>query len=145
MPSIHVIFKDIKTLTDSEIEELFNNIGEIISSRAMTNSLYNVSLEQWIDYWWWDYPSVNRLQSAKFLLKLHSIWDTDFLMLCVIFKVSVVNKLRSVASVTSKLVWLQTFIDEKEIVKAKQLLINGSTKLTDTNLQQYRTRGHLYV
>ncbi|MCT4563387.1 MAG: hypothetical protein N4A68_03530 [Maledivibacter sp.] len=51
MPSIHVIFKDIKTLTDSEIEELFNNIGEIISSRAMTNSLYNVSLEQWIDYW----------------------------------------------------------------------------------------------
>ncbi|MCT4563388.1 MAG: hypothetical protein N4A68_03535 [Maledivibacter sp.] len=67
------------------------------------------------------------------------------MMLCVIFKVSVVNKLRSVASVTSKLVWLQTFIDEKEIVKAKQLLINGSTKLTDTNLQQYRTRGHLYV
>jgi len=46
MPSILAIFKDIKALTDNEIEELFNNIGEIISLRAMTNSLYNDSREQ---------------------------------------------------------------------------------------------------
>lgn len=46
MPSVHSIFKDIKALTDSEIEELFNTIGEIISFRTMTNSLYNDSREQ---------------------------------------------------------------------------------------------------
>ena len=46
MPSIQSIFMDIKALTDSQIEELFNNIGEIISLRAMTSSLYNDSREQ---------------------------------------------------------------------------------------------------
>lgn len=43
MPSVHPIFKDIKSLTDSRIEKLFNNIGEIISVRAMMNSLYSDS------------------------------------------------------------------------------------------------------
>lgn len=46
MPSVHPIFKDIKSLTDSRIEELFNNICEIISVRAMMNSLYSDSREQ---------------------------------------------------------------------------------------------------
>lgn len=46
MPSIHSIFRDIKALTDSQIEELFNTIGEIISLRTMTGSLYNDSREQ---------------------------------------------------------------------------------------------------
>ena len=46
MPSVHSIFKDIKSLTDSQIEELFNNIGEIISVRAMTNSFYSDRREQ---------------------------------------------------------------------------------------------------
>jgi transposase-like protein len=41
--------------------------------------------------------------------------------------------------------WLQTFLDEKEIAKARQLLINGSTKLTDTRIQLYKTRTALYV
>lgn len=46
MPSVHPIFKDIKWLTDSRIEELFNNIGEIISVRGMMNSLYSDRREQ---------------------------------------------------------------------------------------------------
>ncbi len=46
MPSVHSIFKDIKALTDSQNEELFNNISEIISVRAMTSSLYSDSREQ---------------------------------------------------------------------------------------------------
>lgn len=41
--------------------------------------------------------------------------------------------------------WLQTFIDEKEIVKARQLLINSSTKLTDTKIEQYKTREPIYI
>jgi transposase-like protein len=41
--------------------------------------------------------------------------------------------------------WLQSFLDEKEIVKAKQLLINSSSKLTDTKIEQYKTRKPLYV
>ncbi len=41
--------------------------------------------------------------------------------------------------------WLQTFLDEKEIVKARQLLINGSIKLTDTRILLYKKRTALYV
>jgi len=41
--------------------------------------------------------------------------------------------------------WLQTFLDEKEMVKARQLLVNGSTKTTDINLYQYSIRGHVDV
>lgn len=46
MPSVHSIFKDIKTLTDSQIEELFNNIGKILSLKSMTKSLYSDNREQ---------------------------------------------------------------------------------------------------
>lgn len=35
MPSVHFIFKDIKALTDRQIEELFHSIGEIISVRTI--------------------------------------------------------------------------------------------------------------
>jgi len=41
--------------------------------------------------------------------------------------------------------WLETFLDEKEIVKARQLLINSSTKLTDTRIHQYRRREPVYI
>lgn len=41
--------------------------------------------------------------------------------------------------------WLQTFSDEKDVIKAKHLLINASTKLTDTRLEHYKTRKPLYV
>ena len=40
---------------------------------------------------------------------------------------------------------MQTFFDEKEIVKARQLLVNSSTKQTKINLFEYRTRGHSYM
>jgi transposase-like protein len=41
--------------------------------------------------------------------------------------------------------WLETFVDEKEIVKARQLLINSSTKLTDTRIHQYKIREPIYI
>jgi len=41
--------------------------------------------------------------------------------------------------------WLQTFLDEKEIIKARQLLVNSSTKLTDTRIHQYKTREPIYI
>lgn len=34
--------------------------------------------------------------------------------------------------------WLQIFLDEKEMVKARQLHVNSTTMKTDTNLYQYR-------
>lgn len=41
--------------------------------------------------------------------------------------------------------WLQTFTNEKEVIKAKHLLVNSSTKLTDTRLEQYKTREAIYI
>lgn len=46
MPSVHSLFKDIKSLSDKEIEELFNSIGEILSLKSMTKSIYSDSREQ---------------------------------------------------------------------------------------------------
>lgn len=46
MPSIHSIFADVKTLTDRETEELFNNLGELISFKSLTNSIHTDSREQ---------------------------------------------------------------------------------------------------
>ena len=41
--------------------------------------------------------------------------------------------------------WLDGILNEKEIVKARQLLVNNSTKLIDTNLYQYKTRDAGYI
>lgn len=41
--------------------------------------------------------------------------------------------------------WLDGILNEKEIVKARQLLINSSTKLIDTNLYQYKIRDAGYI
>jgi transposase-like protein len=46
MPSVQSLFKDIKSLSDRDIQELFNNIGEIISFKSMTKSIYSDSREQ---------------------------------------------------------------------------------------------------
>ena len=46
MPSTKSIFKDIKLLSDNEIEDLFNHIGELISFKSLTKSIYNDSREQ---------------------------------------------------------------------------------------------------
>jgi len=35
---------------------------------------------------------------------------------------------------------IKTFLDEKEIVKTKQLLVNSSTKTLKTRLELYKTR-----
>ena len=344
MPSIHSIFKDIKALTDSEIEELFNNIGEIISLRAMTSSLYSdsreqrfsrgvaclhcggtnvikhgkkngvqrfrckdcektfndrtmtplanshVSLEHWIDYakcmvmglsirksaticqisvktsFYMRHRLLDAVRNFQGIGKVSGIVEMDetflpesfkgnhkksgFVMprtsrkrgkqvkkrgisneqvcmataidregniifemtnkgriktadlerlykgrlapdalICTdshksyitfakdnvaehiriasgkhkngVYHISHVNSLHSkfkkwvdrFNGVATKYLpnylhwfkWLQTFLDEKEIVKARQLLVNGSTKSTDTNLNQYRIRGHVYV
>lgn len=40
--------------------------------------------------------------------------------------------------------WLETFLGEKEIVKARQLIVNSSTKMNDTMLHQYRARIHVF-
>jgi len=40
--------------------------------------------------------------------------------------------------------WMQTALAEKEIIQAKELLVNGSTKLIDTRLDQYKTRTAIY-
>lgn len=41
--------------------------------------------------------------------------------------------------------WLQTLIDEKEIVKARQLLVNSSTKITNVELGDYKFRSAIYI
>lgn len=41
--------------------------------------------------------------------------------------------------------WLQTFTNEKEVLKAKHLLVNASIKLTDSRLEQYMTRKAIYI
>lgn len=41
--------------------------------------------------------------------------------------------------------WLQTLIDEKEVVKAWQLLVNSSTKITDIELGDYKFRSAIYI
>lgn len=41
--------------------------------------------------------------------------------------------------------WMQTALAEKEIIQAKELLVNGSTKLVDTRLNQYKTRKAIYT
>jgi transposase-like protein len=41
--------------------------------------------------------------------------------------------------------WLETFLDEKEIVKTRQLLINGSTKPIDTRIEQYKSREPIFA
>lgn len=46
MPSIQSIFRDAKSLSDRDIQELFNNIGEIISLKSMTKSIHSDSREQ---------------------------------------------------------------------------------------------------
>lgn len=46
MPSIHSIFKDIISLSDREIEELFISISEILSLISMNQTKYNNNREQ---------------------------------------------------------------------------------------------------
>ena len=41
--------------------------------------------------------------------------------------------------------WLQTFIDEKAIVRVRQLLDNSSTKITDIKLGDYKFRSAIYI
>ena len=41
--------------------------------------------------------------------------------------------------------WLQTFTTEKETVKAKHLIIDSATKMTDTRIQLYKSRLVLFV
>lgn len=41
--------------------------------------------------------------------------------------------------------WLDCILNEKEIVKARQLLVNSSNKLIDTDLYQYKTRDARYI
>ena len=106
MPSTKSIFKDLKSLSYNEIEELFNNISELISFNSMTKSIHSDSREQ----------RYSNGVTPKYLTNyLH--W----------FK------------------WLQTFLDYKKIVKARQLIINSSTKSTDMKIEQYKTREPNYV
>ncbi|MDA3847749.1 MAG: hypothetical protein PF505_14615 [Vallitaleaceae bacterium] len=46
MPSRKSIFKDIKSLSDNEIEELFNHKSELISFKSFTKSIHSESREQ---------------------------------------------------------------------------------------------------
>ena len=46
MASIKSILKDIKSLSNNEIEKLFNNISELISFKSLTKSIYSNSREQ---------------------------------------------------------------------------------------------------
>ena len=46
MPSTKSIFKDVKSLSDNEIEELFNHISELISFKSLTKSIHSDSREQ---------------------------------------------------------------------------------------------------
>jgi len=46
MPSIQSLMKDAKTLSNSEIEILFSNIGELLSLKSISNSIHSDSREQ---------------------------------------------------------------------------------------------------
>ena len=115
MPTLQSIFKDAKSLSDREIQELFNNLGVLISLKAMTKSIHSDSREQ-------RYPGgVACLHCGSTSVIKHG-------------KKNGVHRFK----------WLQTIADEKETSKAKHLLANSSTKLTDTRIRQYTTREPIY-
>jgi transposase-like protein len=41
MATLNSIFKDIKTLSDNDIQTLFDNMGELLSIKSIANSIYN--------------------------------------------------------------------------------------------------------
>lgn len=45
MPSTMSIFKDVKSLSDNEIEELFNHISELISFKSLTKSIHSNAIQ----------------------------------------------------------------------------------------------------
>lgn len=46
MPTINSIIKDAKTLTNSDIEELFDNIGELVPLKSIGSMIHSDCREQ---------------------------------------------------------------------------------------------------
>lgn len=133
MACISTVKTDITTFNDCELQELFNYIGEILCSvKSTLNEDFKesrFSKEEVCPYC----ESTSIVKNGKLNRKQRYI--------CKSCKKSFNDLTKSALSCTKLPIekWLESFNDDKDIVRTKNMLIHSVIPFVDTKIKEYKS------